>query len=76
MNILELVYHRHYWSLPHRGEGNRIIQTCYDCGKDRESAVKIDGVRQSAYSPMVEPHIRLRVPPGETVTDQIGQATT
>jgi len=42
MSILEFVYHRHYWSIPHRRESdNWIIQTCYDCGKDRESRLII-----------------------------------
>jgi hypothetical protein len=38
MSILDFLYHRHYWSLPHRRDSdNRIIQTCYDCGRERQS---------------------------------------
>ena len=33
--------HAHYWGIPHsRSTDNRLIQTCYECGADRE--VKID----------------------------------
>ena len=42
MNILELLRnHRHYWGVPHaRPSDNRLVFTCYECGKDRE--VKVD----------------------------------
>jgi len=42
MSILDFLYHRHYWSLPHRSrENNRIIQICYDCGRERQSPLVI-----------------------------------
>ncbi|MEW6208558.1 MAG: hypothetical protein AB1631_09340 [Acidobacteriota bacterium] len=38
MNILEsLVSHRHYWGVPHKRQSDgRLIQTCYECGAERE----------------------------------------
>jgi hypothetical protein len=33
--------HKHYWGIPHgRDIDSRIVQTCYECGAERE--VKID----------------------------------
>jgi hypothetical protein len=44
MSILDFLYHRHYWSLPHRRDSdNRIIQICYDCGRERQSPLIIAG---------------------------------
>ena len=42
MNIMSLLTnHRHYWGIPHlRPTDRKLIQTCYDCGAERE--VKID----------------------------------
>jgi hypothetical protein len=42
MRMRELIYHKHYWSIPHnRDSDNRIIQICYDCGKERESPIRL-----------------------------------
>lgn len=43
MNILELLtFHRHYWGIFHeRPSDKRLIQTCYDCGKEREPKVDL-----------------------------------
>ena len=42
MSIRELIYHKHYWSIPHgRAHDNKIIQICYDCGKERESPINL-----------------------------------
>jgi len=42
MSIRELIYHKHYWSIPHcRETSNRIFQICYDCGKERESPIRL-----------------------------------
>lgn len=42
MNILSLLTgHTHYWGIPHeRDSDGRLIQTCYECGAERE--IKID----------------------------------
>jgi hypothetical protein len=35
--------HAHYWGIPHsRSTDNRLIQTCYECGAERQ--VKIEFV--------------------------------
>ena len=38
MRLLELFYnHAHYWGVPHpRSTDDRLIQTCYECGSERE----------------------------------------
>jgi hypothetical protein len=37
MSIRDWLYHRHYWGIPHRrAVDNRMIQICYECGKERE----------------------------------------
>ena len=37
MGIRNWLYHKHHWGIPHRREGERrIIQVCYECGKERE----------------------------------------
>lgn len=42
MNILSLLTnHTHYWGIPHeRPSDKRLIQTCYECGAERE--IKVD----------------------------------
>lgn len=42
MNIMSLLtYHYHYWGIPHeRVSDSRLIQTCYECGAERE--LKVD----------------------------------
>jgi len=42
MSILSLLTnHTHYWGIPHeRPSDKRPIQTCYECGEERE--IKID----------------------------------
>ena len=37
MNIISfLTYHTHYWGIPHeRPADKRLIQTCYECGRER-----------------------------------------
>lgn len=44
MSIRDWFYHRHYWGIPHRRvTDNRMIQICYECGKERE--VRMDLAR-------------------------------
>ena len=40
MSIRDWLYHRHYWGVPHRREG-RVIQICYECGKEREVSIDL-----------------------------------
>ena len=46
MKLMSLfTYHSHYWGVPHpRSIDNKLVQTCYECGAERE--VKIE-LRQS-----------------------------
>ena len=51
--------HAHYWGVPHpRALDNRLVQTCYDCGAERE--VKIE-LRPAPYDqitlPITDDHI-------------------
>lgn len=43
MNIMSLLSnHSHYWGIPHdRPSDNRLIQTCYECGAEREIKVNL-----------------------------------
>ncbi|HLG13718.1 MAG TPA: hypothetical protein VJH03_04210 [Blastocatellia bacterium] len=41
MRFLRFLNHTHYWGIPHpRSTDNRLVQTCYECGAERE--VKMD----------------------------------
>jgi hypothetical protein len=34
--------HAHYWGIPHsRSRDNRLIQTCYECGAEREMKIEL-----------------------------------
>ena len=43
MNILSfLTNHYHYWGIPHeRPSDERLIQTCYECGAEREIKINL-----------------------------------
>jgi hypothetical protein len=42
MSIRDWFYHRHYWGIPHRrAADNRMIQICYECGKEREVRMEL-----------------------------------
>jgi hypothetical protein len=42
MGIRDWLYHRHYWGIPHRREGdNQIIQICYECGRERQISMEL-----------------------------------
>jgi hypothetical protein len=49
VTLRELIYHKHYWSIPHgRAVDNKIIQVCYDCGKERQSPINLGPPRHDA----------------------------
>lgn len=54
MKILAfLKNHAHYWGVPHpRSTDDRLIQTCYECGAERE--IKIE-LRPSAVGTAATP---------------------
>lgn len=34
--------HNHYWGVPHpRATDNRLVQTCYECGAEREIKIEL-----------------------------------
>jgi len=34
--------HAHYWGIPHtRPSDNRLIQTCYECGAERQMTIEL-----------------------------------
>ena len=34
--------HEHYWGVPHpRNTDNRLIQTCYECGAERQVKIEL-----------------------------------
>jgi hypothetical protein len=48
--------HAHYWGIPHpRSTDTRLIQTCYECGAEREIKIElrvfpIDDIANPIYS--------------------------
>ena len=54
MKLMEIfTYHSHYWGIPHpRVADNRLVQTCYECGAERE--VKIE-LRPQTEAPVARP---------------------
>jgi len=43
MNIMSLLSnHRHYWGVLHeRPSDHRLVQTCYECGAEREVKINL-----------------------------------
>ena len=43
MNIMSFFRnHAHYWGVPHpRTNDDRLIQTCYECGAEREVKIEL-----------------------------------
>ena len=40
--MLFLRNHRHYWGVPHdRSTDDRLVQTCYECGAEREIKIEL-----------------------------------
>jgi len=62
MDILSFLNnHKHYWGIPHaRAIDDRIIQTCYECGAERE--VKID-LRPSPFLDPISSRQQVPAPP-------------
>jgi hypothetical protein len=59
MSIISwLCYHKHYWGIPHeRDADERLVQTCYECGAEREIKVEL---RPSLIAVEVEPRNNLK----------------
>jgi hypothetical protein len=44
--------HNHYWGVPHpRTADNRLIQTCYECGAEREVKIELRPAEMERVSP-------------------------
>lgn len=43
MRLLALLRnHAHYWGIPHpRATDNKLIQTCYECGAERQVKIEL-----------------------------------
>jgi hypothetical protein len=43
MNLLAFLRnHQHYWGVPHpRTADDRLVQTCYECGAEREIKIEL-----------------------------------
>jgi hypothetical protein len=43
MKLMEIFnYHSHYWGIPYpRTMDNRLVQTCYECGAEREVKIEL-----------------------------------
>jgi hypothetical protein len=42
MNILAFfTNHHHYWGIPHPRTDARLVQTCYECGAEREVKIEL-----------------------------------
>jgi hypothetical protein len=57
MSILSFLSpHNHYWGIPHPRLGdNRLVQTCYECGSEREVKVEL---RPSPNAPVDDKSVR------------------
>jgi hypothetical protein len=45
--------HAHYWGIPHpRSSDNRLIQTCYECGAEREVKIELRPTLDTFIAPI------------------------
>ncbi|HSB09109.1 MAG TPA: hypothetical protein VLM38_06330 [Blastocatellia bacterium] len=51
--------HAHYWGIPHpRARDNRLIQTCYECGAEREVKIELRPLPYGDYpAPLHDDHL-------------------
>lgn len=51
--------HSHYWGIPHpRAMDNRLIQTCYECGAEREVKIELRPSPSNEYlAPIHDDHL-------------------
>jgi hypothetical protein len=51
--------HAHYWGVPHpRALDNRLVQTCYECGAEREIKIELRPAPDNQISlPITDDHI-------------------
>jgi hypothetical protein len=60
MNILSLLTnHTHYWGIPHeRPADKRLVQTCYECGAEREIKIDLRPSRVPTDSELINQEIK------------------
>jgi hypothetical protein len=50
--------HAHYWGVPHpRALDNRLVQTCYECGAEREVKIELRPPSDQITLPITGDHI-------------------
>ena len=50
--------HAHYWGIPHtRTSDNRLIQTCYECGAEREVKIELRPSLSEIAEPICGDHL-------------------
>jgi len=51
--------HAHYWGVPHpRALDNRLVQTCYECGAEREVKIELrPAAAEQITLPITDDHI-------------------
>ena len=71
MSIMDfLANHSHYWGMIHRSPtDSRLIQICYECGKERE--VKVDLIQAHQTSEVLNDDC-VTVRPNEIHSSQVG----
>ena len=53
MNLRSIFnYHSHYWGVPHPREiDDCLVQTCYECGAEREVKMELRESQETTLSP-------------------------
>jgi len=50
--------HTHYFGVPHpRGADSRLIQTCYECGAEREVKIELRPSPEDLTAPIHDDHL-------------------
>jgi len=50
--------HTHYWGIPHQRSGDaKMIQTCYECGAEREVKIELRPSLDEFLAPLHDDHL-------------------
>ena len=50
--------HTHYWGIPHpRSVDEKLIQTCYECGAEREVKIELRPSLDVIAAPLYDDHL-------------------
>ncbi len=47
---------KHYWSIPHRTDDNRLVKVCYECGAERPVVEVYKEVLTDWFDPTTKPN--------------------